>query len=270
MSEPSPYKVYAIKYAENLSYKSADAFLGGDPHNAEIKMDYFVWLISGNGRNVLVDLGFKKEVAVKRKRDFLRCPTDGIRLLGVDPASIEDIVITHLHYDHAGNLELFPNAKLHVQDREMAFATGRYMANPSFGHGYEAGDVMQMVGRVFGRKAVFHDGDEDIAPGISVHLIGGHTHGQQAVRVWTERGWVVLASDSSHYYMNVNKNRPFTWSFHIGEAVDGFRKLRQLAPSLDHIIPGHDPLVMNYYPAPSKETEGIVARLDVPPQTGKN
>ena len=269
MSTPKPYEVYAIKYAENLNYRSIDAFLGGDPHNATIAMDYFVWLIVGNGRRFLVDMGFRKEVAAKRKRDFLRCPGDAMRQLGVEPDSVEDVIITHLHYDHAGNFELFPEARMHLQDREMQFATGRHMLNPAMGHAYELDDVLHMVRRVFGRKAMFHDGDVEIAPGIWLHLIGGHTHGQQAVRVWTERGWVVLASDASHYYMNVQKNRPFTWSLNIGEAVDGFRKLRTLAPTPDHIIPGHDPLVMQRYAAPGRELEGIAVRLDVPPVNAK-
>jgi glyoxylase-like metal-dependent hydrolase (beta-lactamase superfamily II) len=108
----------------------------------------------------------------------------------------------------------------------------------------------------------FHHGDEEIAPGVSLHLIGGHTMGMQAVRVKTRRGWVVLASDASHFYANMEETRPFPIVYSVADMVDGYRKLRALADSPAHLIPGHDPMVMERYPAPSKALEGIVVRLD--------
>jgi glyoxylase-like metal-dependent hydrolase (beta-lactamase superfamily II) len=108
----------------------------------------------------------------------------------------------------------------------------------------------------------FHDGDAEIAPGISVHLIGGHTMGMQAVRVKTRRGWLVLASDASHFYANMEEVRPFPIVWSVADMVEGYRKLRSLAESAAHIIPGHDPLVMQRHPAASKALEGIAVRLD--------
>jgi glyoxylase-like metal-dependent hydrolase (beta-lactamase superfamily II) len=95
--------------------------------------------------------------------------------------------------------------------------------------------------------------------------IGGHTAGLQCVRVATARGWVVLASDTSHYYEHMETGRVFPTAFHVGEMMEGYDRLRALAGSPKHIIPGHDPLVMERYPAPSKGLEGIAARLDMPP-----
>jgi len=89
--------------------------------------------------------------------------------------------------------------------------------------------------------------------------------GLQCVRVATGRGWVVLASDCSHYYEHMESGRVFPTTFHVGDTIEGYDTLRSLAASPQHIIPGHDPLVMKRYPAPSKELEGIVVRLDVPP-----
>jgi glyoxylase-like metal-dependent hydrolase (beta-lactamase superfamily II) len=108
----------------------------------------------------------------------------------------------------------------------------------------------------------FHDGDVELFPGISLHLIGGHTMGLQVVRVATRRGWVVLASDASHFYANMEQIRPFPIVWSVADMVDGYAKLRSLADSPAHIIPGHDPLVMQRYPAPSKALEGIAVRLD--------
>jgi glyoxylase-like metal-dependent hydrolase (beta-lactamase superfamily II) len=129
-------------------------------------------------------------------------------------------------------------------------------------HAYEVEDVVGMVRRVYAGRVRFHDGDGEIAPGVTVHHVGGHTMGLQVVRVATRRGWVVLASDASHFYANMEQQRPFPIVYNVGDMVDGWRRARSLADSDAHIIPGHDPLVMERHPAPSKALEGLVVRLD--------
>jgi glyoxylase-like metal-dependent hydrolase (beta-lactamase superfamily II) len=260
------YEVFAVKYAHH-DRRSRENFLGGDPHDAPMPLDYFVWLIRGDGREIVVDTGFSAEMAAKRQRNHLRCPSEGLRLLDVDAARVRDVIVTHLHYDHAGCLDLFPEATLHIQDREMNYATGRYMCHECFRFAYEAEDVISLVRRVYAGRVRFHDGDGDVAPGISVHLVGGHTMGIQVVRVNTRRGWVVLASDASHFYANMEQVRPFPIVWSVAEMVEGYARLRALAASPGHIVPGHDPLVMARYPAPSKDLEGIVCRLDVMPKS---
>jgi glyoxylase-like metal-dependent hydrolase (beta-lactamase superfamily II) len=255
------YEAYAIKYAHHAR-RAAENFIGGDPHDGPMPLDYFVWLVRGGGRELVVDTGFSAAVAAKRGREHLRCPTEGLRLLGVDAAGVKDVVITHLHYDHVGNFGLFPQAKLHLQDLEMRYATGRYMGHECFRGAFDVEDVVGMVRRVYEGRVRFHDGDVELMPGVSLHLIGGHTMGLQVVRVATRRGTVVLASDASHLYANMEQTRPFPIVWSVGAMVDGYARLRELAASADHIIPGHDPLVMQRYPAPARELEGIVVRLD--------
>ena len=255
------YEVYAIKYAHHAR-RASENFIGGDPHDGPMPLDYFVWLLRGSGREVVVDLGFSAAMAAKRGRDHLRCPTEGLRLLKCDPLSVKDVVITHLHYDHVGNFELFPAATFHLQDLEMRYATGRHMGQPVFGGAYEVEDVVGMVRNVYAGRVRFHEGDAEVAPGVSLHLIGGHTMGLQVVRVATRRGWVVLASDASHFYANMEQVRPFPIVFSVADMVEGYSRLRALADSAGHIIPGHDPLVLARYPAPSRDLEGIVVRLD--------
>jgi glyoxylase-like metal-dependent hydrolase (beta-lactamase superfamily II) len=255
------YEVFAIKYAHHAR-RASENFIGGDPHDGPMPLDYFVWLIRGGGREVVVDTGFSSAMATKRGRDHLRCPTEGLKLLGTDSQSVKDVVITHLHYDHVGNFDLFPGATLHLQDLEMRYATGRHMAHEPFRGAYEVEDVVGMVRRVYAGRVRFHEGDAELLPGLSIHLIGGHTMGLQAVRVATRRGAVVLASDASHFYANMEQTRPFPIVFSVADMVAGYERLRSLAASPEHIIPGHDPLVMQRYPAPSKALEGIVVRLD--------
>jgi glyoxylase-like metal-dependent hydrolase (beta-lactamase superfamily II) len=258
------YEVFAIKYATREARRT-EHFVGGDPHDAPMPMDYFVWLIRNAQRTVLVDTGFTREMADQRKRTYLRTPSAGLAQLGVAAADIKQVVLTHLHYDHVGTFGDFPNATFWLQDEEMAYATGRHMRHRQFGHAYEVEDVVGMVRLVYKDRVHFVCGEAVLAPGISVHHIGGHTKGLQCVRVATARGWVVLASDSSHYYEHMEQGRCFTTAYNLGDMVEGYDTLRRLAASPKHIIPGHDPLVMQRYPAVNPELDGIAVRLDVMP-----
>ncbi|HUN69072.1 MAG TPA: N-acyl homoserine lactonase family protein [Burkholderiales bacterium] len=260
MSDPQ-YEIYAVKYAHHVR-RASENFIGGDPHDGPMPLDFFVWLIRGAGREIVVDTGFSATTAARRQRQHLRCPTEGLRLLGCDARAIKDVVITHLHYDHVGNFDLFPAANFHLQDKEMQYATGRHMAQAVFRGAFDVEDVVGMVRNAYAGRVKFHDGDALIAPGVSLHYIGGHTMGLQVVRVATRRGWVVVASDASHFYANMEQVRPFPIVFNVADMVEGYERLRALADSREHIIPGHDPLVLERFPAPSKALQGIVARLD--------
>jgi len=259
---PSPvYEVYALKYAHHAR-RASENFIGGDSHDGPMPLDYFVWLVRGEGREIVVDTGFSSAMAAKRGREHLRCPAESLQLLGVDAKRVKDVVITHLHYDHVGNFELFPAATLHLQELEMRYATGRYMCSECFRGAFEAEDVVGVVRRVYQGRVRFHDGDAELAPGISLHLVGGHTMGLQVMRIATRRGAVVLASDASHFYANMEQARPFPIVWSVADMLDGHARMRALAESPAHIIPGHDPLVLERYPAPEAALKGVVARLD--------
>ena len=90
--------------------------------------------------------------------------------------------------------------------------------------------------------------------------------GLQATRVMTKRGWVVLASDASHFYANMEQKRPFPIVYDTGEVLSGYETVKHLAASPAHVIPGHDPLVLERYDAPKAGLQGIVARLDIAPK----
>ena len=260
----SSYEIYALRYARH-DRSASENFLDGDPHDGPMPMDYFVWLIRNDERAIVVDTGFSAQAAARRQREFLRCPSEALRLLGVDATRVGDVIVTHLHYDHIGNFNLFPAATFHLQDSEMAFATGRHMSSPAQSGAYDVEDVVGMVREVYRGRVRFHDGSADIAPGVSVHHVGGHTMGLQVVRVSTGRGAVVLASDASHYYANMLEGRPFPIVFDVAAMRAGWERCRALAESEDHIIPGHDPEVLRQYAAPEPAMQGIVARLDLPP-----
>lgn len=257
----SEYAIYAIKYAHH-DRKASENFIGGDPHDVLMPLDYFVWVLVNDAEAIVVDTGFDQAAAEQRGRTIYRPVADGLAALGIDPAAIGDVVITHMHYDHAGNHGLFPNAKFHLQDREMAYCTGRCMCHEPLRAPYTANDIALMVHRVFDGRVRFHDGDSPLRPGISLHRVGGHSDGLQVVRVRTRRGWVVLASDATHLYANIERRRPFPVVYNVGDMLEGFERVYALADSPNHMIPGHDPEVLERYPAARDGLEDWIVRLD--------
>ena len=253
-------QVYAVKYAERDARRT-EHFLGGDPHDAPMPMDYFVWAIVGTHHTWVVDTGFGAEDAARRRRRLLRSATEALALVGVDAATATDVVLTHLHYDHVGGIGQFPNARFHVQDREVAFATGRHMTRPALGHGYTGVHVAELVLAVHDGRAAFHDGDDVLAPGITLHHLGGHTAGLQVVRIETDDRVVVLASDATHYYENMDSGRPFPIVHDVGAMLDGFDTLRRLAGPDGVIVPGHDPLVFERHAAADPSLTDIAVRI---------
>lgn len=257
------YRIYAIKYAQ-LERSARENFIGGDIHDGPMKMDYFIWAVVGETRSFIVDTGFDEAMAAKRGRRILNPIKTGLLKIGLDPAAVKDVVITHMHYDHAGNNGLFPNATYHVQDREMRFCTGRCMCHPTLRHPFAVEDVTAMIERLYAGRVCFHDQEAELAPGISLHRTGGHSDGLQVVRVRTARGYVVLASDATHYYANIGRGLPFPIVYNVGDLLEGYQLVKRLADGPTHIIPGHDPQILKLFPPASEETQGWIARVDLP------
>lgn len=261
MSEDT-YEIHAIAYGSHVRTR-AENYIGADPHDlAPDPLTYYVWAVTGRNRTFIVDTGFDAEMAARRSRRISRPIGEGLKAIGIDADTVADVIVSHLHYDHAGNYDLFPKARYHLQDCEMAYATGRCMCHAHLRVPFEADDVVAMVRKVFAGRVAFHDGDDEIAPGLSVHRVGGHSKGLQCVRVKTRRGHVVLASDASHLYEHVETDRVFPITYNVGDVLEGYATLRRLASSPQHVIPGHDPLVLERYPASRPDLQGWVARLD--------
>jgi glyoxylase-like metal-dependent hydrolase (beta-lactamase superfamily II) len=255
------HEIYAVRYAHH-DRKAHDNYILGDPHDILQPLAYFVWVIKGAETTYVVDTGFDQAMAEKRGRRITRPVGEGLMAIGVKPDAVTDVVISHLHYDHCGNHTLFPRARYHLQDREMAYATGRCMCHAHQRIPFEIDDVTAMVRRVFDERVVFHNGAELLAPGLSVHHIGGHSMGLQCVRVATRRGQVVLAADASHLYAHIDEGRVFPVCYSVAETLEGYATIKKLADSPGHIIPGHDPDVLKRYPAAAPGLEDWIVRLD--------
>ncbi|MEI9804574.1 MAG: N-acyl homoserine lactonase family protein [Pseudolabrys sp.] len=259
------HEVYAIAYGTHPRLKSEN-YIFGDPHDEMTSLTYYVWAIKGPHGTFVVDTGFDEAAAKERARTILHPVGEGLKAIGVEPASVTDVIATHLHWDHAGNYDLFPNARYHIQDDEMAYATGRCMCHKTLRIPFSESDVLAMVKKVFAYRCEFHDGDEELAPGITLHKIGGHSKGLQCVRVKTKRGYVVVASDCCHLYSHLDEGRIFPITYNVGDTLEGYRRLKKLASSRQHIVPGHDPDVVKLYPAARPGLEDWIVRLDEAPK----
>ncbi len=265
MSDETTYEVLALRYGTMTERTRRDNFIMADDHASAMPLDYFVWLIRGGGRTILVDTGFDPAEAKRRGRQLERLPREALEAVGASADAIDTVIITHLHWDHAGTLEHWPNARFHLQEAEMAYATGRCMCEPVLQHPFTVDHVCTMVRHVYSGRVQFHRGDGRIAPGISVHHVGGHSQGLMFVRVKTARGWVVLASDSSHFYENMEQRKPFVLIHSLEDMCRGWDRLYAEASSPKHVIPGHDPLVLKRYPAFSDATAAFAVRVDTAP-----
>jgi glyoxylase-like metal-dependent hydrolase (beta-lactamase superfamily II) len=254
-------EIYVLKYGEYVGTRGG-YFHGtaGDPHEAPVPIDYFVWLVRGPDDDVVVDVGFRRESGTKRGRTHLREPAEALASLGVDCATVPLVVLSHFHYDHIGDLRPFPAARFVLQDKEMAFWTGRYAPRREFRHSVEPDDVVAVVRANYQRRLRFVDGDAEVAPGLRVHLVGGHSAGLQSVSVETEAGLVVLAIDAAHFYENLERDAPFAVLHDLAGMYGAFDRLAGLAGRHGTIVPGHDPEVLHRYPA-VPGLEGIAARI---------
>lgn len=248
------WEVYAVRYAETLTRSTRDNFMAWqDIHDAPMPLDYFVWLLRCGSRHILVDTGFNEAAAAARKRKLIINPVDALAKFGVAADAIGDVIVTHFHYDHAGNVDRFPAAKFHVQDREMSYATGRCMCERVLSAPFAVEGVTQMVRHVYAGRVCFHDGHDVIAPGIEVHRVGGHSDGLQIVTAETKRGRLVIAGDAAHFYVNMQRNNPFPIVVNVADMLSGWRLIEKLSDGdLNRVIPGHDPLVSrSFAPVPA-------------------
>ncbi len=261
-AETETYEVLAVKYAELHERYRRDNFILDDDHAARMPIDFFVWIIRNDNRTIVVDCGFDHREAQNRGRAITAMPREVLSGAGVDVETVETLIVSHLHFDHAGTLYDFPKAQFHLQDAEMAYATGRCMCDDALKRPFTADHVCEMVKNVYSGRVTFHNGDGSVAPGITVHHTPGHSKGMQSVRVMTESGPLVLAVDAAHFYENFEKRKLFPLLHSAEEMLTSFDKLEALAGNKRNVVPGHDPLVLQRYPAWKPETAGLIHRLD--------
>lgn len=251
-AEPSAddvYEIYQLIYSRAPERRVHANFMLRDMHDGPMPMDFSIWIVRNQHRTVLFDTGYGQRAAHQFHLPLDLDPVEALERIGVDPDAIEDIVISHMHVDHAGNIGRFGKARFHVQDGEVSFATGRCMCDAHTRRALDVEDVTALIRHTFADRVVFHDGDDALFPGLSLHVFPGHSAAVQALRVNTRRGPVVLASDVFHYWANLIGMKPFYLTIDAKATLQSYRRIMALGGSVDRIIPGHDPKVRRLFPA---------------------
>lgn len=242
-------QLYAIRYCSRWNAVRGEHFLEQvERADESMPMDFFIWLIRTPHGDIVVDAGFHRDVAESPVREFFEDPPEILRAFGSDPSEVETVILTHLHIDHTGYVRDFPRSRYVVQQREMEFWAGPHASRGQFSRFASSADIGYLAAANLEGRVLVIDGDAEIVPGVRVHLVGGHTQGSQVVSVDTADGTFVLASDSSHFYANIEEDRPYRVVQDTAEIYDAFARIRALAGDARHVIPGHDPLVTDRYP----------------------
>lgn len=245
------YDVYAIRYATIPGFPVAELVKGADP-SRKLDIAMMIWLVKGNGRNVLIDSGFYHDHFFKdwQVKDFTK-PSDTLSRIGLKAEDITDVIITHMHWDHADGMDLFPNARIWIQKDELSYYAGEAWQSKDTHGGIDEGDVLTLVKLNTQGRVGLVDGDaQQILPGITCYIGGKHTYASQYVGVQTAAGTVVLASDNMYLYENLDKHAPIAATLDSASNLRAQDRMREIAARPALIIPGHDPQVFARFPNP--------------------
>jgi glyoxylase-like metal-dependent hydrolase (beta-lactamase superfamily II) len=239
-------------FAFEMCHRSRDSslFFMMMEHGKPVKIFHYFWGIQTPEEFILVDTGFTLEAAQKRAGN----PTSYVKpeslliQFGVNPKEIKKVILTHLHWDHFSNPELFENADFFVQKKDLEFYAGPLAFHPSVHRSVETQDILTLLRFNYEGRVRIVDGAAQIVPGVEVLHMGGHTPGTQLVKISTAKKDMVISGDLTPYYRNLRDHIPPGIYSDLPEVLVSHQRIEKMVPSLDFIIPGHDPEVIQKYP----------------------
>ncbi len=258
------YEVLAIRYGTRATSR-AQTFFNHHVYREQdspIDLDFYFWVARNDQRTVVIDVGYTAATKAHRlPRTELADPIATLAELGVRPEASPQVVVTHAHYDHMGNLSAFPSSEVVLARAEFDFWTGPYADRPQFACTVEEVELAHLREVREQGRATLVERATLVAPGVEVIPVGGHTPGQLVVRVATETGHVVLASDAAHFYEEVELDRPFTYLTDLTDTYRAYETLREMTSEPGEVlVAGHDADVMRRFP-PLLGAGGQVVRV---------
>lgn len=242
------YEVYAVRYATIPGFPVSELVAGAERSRKQ-DLAMMVWLIRGNGRNILFDSGFYRDHFFKEwhVNDFVR-PSEAVRRAGVAPEDVTDVILSHMHWDHADGIDLFPKARIWMQKEELEYYAGSAWQSRRTHGGIDPEDVLTAVKLNTEGRVGLIDGDaKEVLPGIVAYTGGKHTYASEFLTVNTAAGTVVLASDNMYLYENLEKHAPIGSTLDAASNLRAQDRMRQFAARPELIVPGHDPAVMTRF-----------------------
>jgi glyoxylase-like metal-dependent hydrolase (beta-lactamase superfamily II) len=254
------YSIEAIRYA--AAEDEVAGLVMGAPKGEKIDIAMVVWLIRGGGHNILFDSGYHRDTFLKYfpATEYLR-PDEAVKLAGVQPEEITDIVISHAHWDHLGGIDLFPKASVWIQKEEYRYYTSEAWQTGGNHGGIDPEDVLALVRVNTQGRLRLVDGDNvEIFPGIRAYTGGHHTYAAQYIRVDGNPPFV-LASDNCYLYRNLAEHKAsatFSEEFWPANIKNQQRMIELAGGSPDRVIPGHDAAQFQKYPTTA---DGRIAKI---------
>jgi glyoxylase-like metal-dependent hydrolase (beta-lactamase superfamily II) len=255
--------IYAVRYGTLATTRGA-SFLDyaqyGQPDGPQ-QLDYYYWVIASGDQVILVDTGFDPRVGRRRGREVLIDPVDALELIGFSARDVDQVIVSHFHYDHIGNVAAFPTAQISFQRRELSFWTGAEAADAEYAALIEDTEIRFLSDALVDGRARALDGDTELASGVVARLVGGHTPGEQIVTVETDGGLVVLAADAVHFYEEMELGRPYAVAHDPPAMLSAYHALEQMRLDGATIVAGHDPGIVTRFPPAGLTRPGIVVQI---------
>ena len=248
------YEIYAVRFATIAGFPVSSLVAGAD-RGRRIDIAMMVWVLKGaNGRIAIVDSGFHRERYFQQfaVRDYVK-PSEAIAPLGIKPDEVTDLLVTHMHWDHAGGIGLFPNARVWIQKDEYDYYTGAAWQSANTHGGIDAEDVVEIVRRNTQGKVSFVRGDDETSlPGIGFGVGGKHTWASQFVSVQNGGKVAVIASDNMYLYENLEKHMPVAQTLDASSNLRTQDRMKSIASEPRLLVPGHDAAVFERFPRVSE------------------
>lgn len=256
------YEVYAAKYAGPFTSKLA-FLLFNEGWDQTIDRYYYIWAVKGNNEVTLVDTGVGVTLAGERKLTGYVNPVDVVKRVGVDASNVTKVVITHMHWDHVGGMEMFPKAfpkaTFYVQRKEYDFWVKHPVAKRPFMKSFADDRANRITADLEGtNRLVLADGDLNIGPGLDILYAPGHTIALQSLAVSTAKGTAIVASDCGHLARNFKEDHPSSLITDLIGWLETYDRLRKKASSVDLLFPGHDALMLTSYPKVAEDVTRLV------------
>lgn len=254
------YEIYALRFARSGYPFTAADWAEGAPKTKKLDITFSIWLIKGQGKTILVDAGFKRDIEDAKEfqlSEYIR-PDSALQHLGILADQVTDVIISHPHWDHIDGIDLFPNAHFWMQREDYNYFVGQAWQEPKDIGGFAKRDVKKLVElNLNGRLTLVNGDNKEIMPGISVYTGSKHTYNSQYVLVKYERQRTVLASDNIWIYANLDDMLPAVKGGTLDPAgyVHAMKRMKTMASAVKYIIPGHDGNVYQRFP---RVSSGIV------------
>jgi glyoxylase-like metal-dependent hydrolase (beta-lactamase superfamily II) len=251
------WSLTALRYASRMTTR-ADVFLRydayGEPDGPQ-EMTYYLWVLRDDSRTIVVDTGFSAAGGGRRGREFVVKPLEALRRAGVDPAAVDAVVNTHLHYDHTGHLDAFGDAPVLVPRTELEFWSGPLAARAQLGAHIEPAEVEALAARARAGAVTLMNAEHEVARGVRSLEVGGHSPGQTILLIDGFEGPIVLASDAVHFYEEVERDRACAILVDLPRVYRAYDTIREHVHRGARFVAGHDPLVMDRFPRLEVDSE---------------